>query len=301
MTQSTRGVNPRRVAPELRVASVGAVDPSPKPAPAKADRVSAVLPADTGDDAPLVSMVLPTLNEELIDASLQRLTRHLLRIEGRRFEILLVDDSAEDRRQALRECVSSYAHLAPRVEMRVIEGWRRGKGHAVKLGARSARGEVVFVIDADLPVSLDHIDAFLSLFDDDANDMVIGARPLTRDFSRPVRLALSRVLALLVQAVIFQRATLFDTQCGFKAFRGATLRSLAEKQTVDGGMYDVEYLYVAALEERRVVRVPVLPEPETRPSKINVLKCIYTDPLALLRIKARGVRGLYGRRPARSS
>ncbi|HSY21676.1 MAG TPA: glycosyltransferase [Polyangiaceae bacterium] len=246
-------------------------------------------------------MVLPTLNEELIDASLQRLTRHLLRIEGRRFEILLVDDSAEDRRQALRECVSSYAHLAPRVEMRVIEGWRRGKGHAVKLGARSARGEVVFVIDADLPVSLDHIDAFLSLFDDDANDMVIGARPLTRDFSRPVRLALSRVLALLVQAVIFQRATLFDTQCGFKAFRGATLRSLAEKQTVDGGMYDVEYLYVAALEERRVVRVPVLPEPETRPSKINVLKCIYTDPLALLRIKARGVRGLYGRRPARSS
>lgn len=250
---------------------------------------------------PLVSIILPTLNEELIDFSLRRLTTHLLRIPGRRFELLLVDDSADDRRRELRECVACYARLAPRVELRVIDGERRGKGRAVKLGVRSARGKVIFVVDADLPVRLDHIEQFLELLDDEANDAVIGARPSARDFGRPVRRALSRGLAFLVQALVFQRATFSDTQCGFKAFRAATLQSIAEKQRVDGGMYDVEYLYVAALEKRAVVHVLVVPEPETRPSKINIWKCLLTDPVALVQIKARGLRGIYSRHRSRSA
>jgi dolichyl-phosphate beta-glucosyltransferase len=157
---------------------------------------------------------------------------------------------------------------------------------------------MIFVVDADLPVPLGHIEEFLELLENHDNDVVIGIRPMTRDLSRPLRLVLSRVLALMVQAVVFQKMEFSDTQCGFKAFRASTLRSFAEKQRVDGGMYDVEYLYVAVLEERKVSRVRVIQEPETRPSKINVWRCLYTDPLALLQIKARGVRGVYGSRAA---
>lgn len=247
---------------------------------------------------PLVSIILPTLNEEYVNRSLLRLASHLLGIEGHRFELLLVDDSSEANRRELRACVAQYGHLAPRITLRVVDGGGRGKGNAVKLGAKSARGELVFVVDADLPVPLRHIEEFLRILED-GNDVVIGARPILRDFGRPVRQTLSRVLALLVQAVVFEKATFSDTQCGFKAFRATTLRSLAEKQRVDGGMYDVEYLCAALLEGRKVFRVPVTQEPETRPSKIKVWKCLYTDPVALLRIKARALSGAYGPRTGR--
>jgi hypothetical protein len=120
---------------------------------------------------------------------------------------------------------------------------------------------------------------------------------MTRDLTRPLRLMLSRVLSFFVHAVVFQRVVYSDTQCGFKAFRTETLRSLADKQEVDGGMYDVEYLYVARLERRKVLSVPVVALPETRPSKIKVMKCIYTDPLSLVSIKLRGALGRYKTKP----
>jgi dolichyl-phosphate beta-glucosyltransferase len=241
-----------------------------------------------------VSFIIPTLNEEHIDASLARLSDHLLRIEAKRFEILLVDDSSNEGREKLRASVERCRHLAPRVEVRVLEGARRGKGHAVKLGALASRGEFVFVVDADLPVPLEHIEEFLAMLEQGDCEVVIGERPMESDLAgRPLRLLLSRALFLLQYSIVFQRRAFADTQCGFKGFCGETIRSLANRQIVDGGMYDIEYLYMTLLDRREVRRVPVSREPETRPSKIRVWRCIYTDPIDLLRIKAHRLAGGY--------
>ncbi|MDP9151406.1 MAG: glycosyltransferase [Myxococcota bacterium] len=243
----------------------------------------------------LVSFVLPTLDEHNIGDSLERLLQHLGRIEGKRFEILLVDDSADDARQKLKQLVTECTPKAGHLEIRVIDGARRGKGHAVKLGAEHAQGEYVFVMDADLPVPLGRIEEFLAALERGDCDVVMGERAMDRDLSRPSRVVLSRVLFLLQYAIVFQKNRFVDTQCGFKAFRGDTLRSLARRQIVDGGMYDIEYLYVTLRDRGRICRVPVEREPETRPSKINVWKCVYTDPVDLLRIKAHGLAGGYDR------
>ncbi len=242
----------------------------------------------------LVSFVIPTLNEQHIGESLARLSAHLLGIEGKRFEVVLVDDSAQPERERLTQSIARgprQAHL----DVRIVEGARRGKGHAVKLGARQAKGEFVFVVDADLPVPLRHIDEFLAALESEDCDVVMGERAMDRDISRPGRVVLSRVLFLLQYAIVFQRKAFVDTQCGFKAFRGETLRSLAERQIVDGGMYDIEYLYMTLLDRGKIRRVPVEREPETRPSKIDVWRCVYTDPIDLLRIKAHGLAGGYDR------
>ncbi|MDP9037451.1 MAG: glycosyltransferase family 2 protein [Myxococcota bacterium] len=243
----------------------------------------------------LVSFVLPTLDEQNIGDSLERLLQHLSRIEGNRFEILLVDDSPDDARERLKRTVAERAPLAGRHETRVIDGARRGKGHAVKLGAEQTRGEYAFVMDADLPVPLERIEGFLAALERGDCEVVMGERPMDSDLSRPSRVVLSRVLFLLQYAIVFQKNRFVDTQCGFKAFRGDTLRSLARRQIVDGGMYDIEYLYVTLLDRGRICRVPVEREPETRPSKINVWRCVYTDPVDLLRIKAHGLAGGYER------
>jgi dolichyl-phosphate beta-glucosyltransferase len=94
---------------------------------------------------------------------------------------------------------------------------------------------------------------------------------------------------------VFQEDAFLDTQCGFKAFRGDVIRSLARRQIIDGGMYDIEYLYVVTRERLKVARVPVDQRPEIRPSKINAWRCLWTDPRDLARVKLRGVTGGYRR------
>ncbi len=58
-------------------------------------------------------------------------------------------------------------------------------------------------------------------------------------------------------------------------------------------MYDIEYLYVAKRDGARIEHVGVTPNGETRPSKVKVWKCICTDPVDLLRVKAEGILGGY--------
>jgi hypothetical protein len=148
-------------------------------------------------------------------------------------------------------------------------------------------------MDADLPVPLENIERFLRLFDEGA-DFVVAERPSDRNLSQPVRFVASRVLFAFQRVVVFQSSAFLDTQCGFKAFRGELVRRIASQQIVNGGMADIEYLYVALRAGARPVRVSVTPNVETRESKINVKKAIVQDPVDLVRIKLRALTGGYG-------
>ena len=66
-------------------------------------------------------------------------------------------------------------------------------------------------------------------------------------------------------------------------------------QTVRGGMYDIEYLYIAVKQRMRIAQVPVSPMRELRPSRLRVLRCLAVDPFDLVRVKWNGIRGRYTR------
>lgn len=243
----------------------------------------------------LVSLVVPTLREDEIGAALTRLGEHLADLDRYAFEILLVDDSAEPYKRLMDEATAAFnARFGPGLRAQRVDGRRKGKGAALREGALASRGEVVFWMDADLPVPLQNVDRFLRLFDEDGADLVVAERPFDRNLSHPVRFVASRVLFALQRALVFQSRAFDDTQCGFKAFRGDLLRRIAGQQIVDGGMADIEYLYVAIRSGARSARVAVIPNPETRESKINVKKAILQDPIDLVRIKVRALTGGYG-------
>lgn len=237
-----------------------------------------------------VSIVLPTYKEDGLDQALERLRAHVRGVPGHAFEILLVDDSPPEYQAKIRAYIDE--HDGDGVDVRLLSGPGSGKGAAVRVGALASKGELVFTIDADLPVPLENIEVFLRALADGA-DAVIGERPFDRNLKNPARYVLSRALFLLQRGFIFHSDAFLDTQCGFKAFRGELIRDLASRQVVDGGMYDIEYLYAAVKQGKRVAREPVVSNPETRASKINVWKCIRTDPVDLLRVKWKGVRGGY--------
>lgn len=231
-----------------------------------------------------VSIVIPTYEEDGLDERLDVLRAHL-RALPYAFEILIVDDSGPENRAR----ADAYANRHE--DVRVIAGERRGKGAAVKLGVLESTGSVVFTIDADLPVALERIQEFVERVRSGA-DVVVAERPFDRNLANPVRFIASRVL-FVAQKWIVLGDRFHDTQCGFKAFRGDVARSLARRQIVDGGMYDIEYLLIATREGLRIERVPVTQLPSPRPSKIRTLRALASDPRDLARIKLHALRGRY--------
>jgi len=241
---------------------------------------------------PRVSLVVPTLNEDLAEP-LSALGEYLGDLPGWTFDIVFVDDSNDSNRARSREVVRGTA-LPDSVRAELVDGARRGKGAAVGKGIAATRGDIVFVIDVDLPAPIECIDEFLRILGGDPSvDAVIAERPLEREFSSPVRFVVSRGLLLLQRAIVFHSREFTDTQCGFKAFRGDLIRDIASQQIVEGGMYDLEYLYVALRRCRRIAKVTVVPSPERRESRINVWKCLRQDPVDLVRLKMHGVLGRY--------
>jgi glycosyltransferase involved in cell wall biosynthesis len=244
----------------------------------------------------LVSIVIPTFKERAIGDSVDTLAAALAKLDGYTFEILIVDDSPDDIKDEIRQALAERnGRYGDRVRAELIDGVHKGKGNAVKVGLLASRGDFVFTMDADLPVPLAHVGEFLRILSAGGVDAVIAERPLARNLSSPARFVLSRGLFVLNLAFVFQSREFLDTQCGFKAFRGDGIRELAAKQIVDGGMYDVEYLYAAKKNRWNVAKVRVVPNPETRASTINVLKCLVTDPVDLVRVKLRGTTGGYNR------
>jgi dolichyl-phosphate beta-glucosyltransferase len=222
----------------------------------------------------MISVVIPILNEAKI-ADFVAAVRETL--AGRPHEILLVNDGAPVSVDGARD----------------VQGARRGKGHAVRQGVLESQGDVVIVIDADLAALLPQLPKFIDLIAREGYDVVIAERDHEVRERTAIRYALSYGLLLAQRLFIFQSFRFRDTQCGFKAFRGDVARAIARKQRVEGGMYDIEYLYAAARNRLRIAQVPVGRVAEERPSRIRLMACLRRDPPALLGVKWRGITGRY--------
>ena len=242
---------------------------------------------------PSVSVLIPTYREHAFGPCLDYLLDHLDQTPERSVEILVIDDSNPAEHAQLIDVVRERSSRpGPTRRMEVMPGPHLGKGAAIRAGVSAARGSVIFLIDADIPVVPSFIDKFLERIDAGA-DMVIGVRDPDRYAGDPVRRVLARGLRALQTIAVFHRPLFADTQCGFKAFRAAPLRALAKIQLTDGGMYDLEYLYAAVQRGLRVEQIPVTLRGEVRASRINLLRCILVDPEQIGYFKLRGMLGYY--------
>ena len=241
-----------------------------------------------------VSLVIPTYREYAFGQSLDRLLAHLGGLPLLEFEILVVDDSAAKTQAALNEEIAKRRRGLKRgMTLQLLSGPRRGKGAAVRLGVQRSTGSIVFIVDADLPVPLHNIEDFVEAMRMSGADAVVGERPRNRYSDNTLRHVLSRGLWFIQRTLVFHGSAFEDTQCGFKSFRGGALRDIVDRQIVDRGMYDLEYLYAAMRRRLDVQRVAVDSSAEVRPSRINVWRCLLLDPFDIVRFKVFGVFGHY--------
>ena len=240
---------------------------------------------------PFLTIVIPAHNEE---SRLPDTLEQLIRFLGKQTftsEIIVVENGSQDRTYALaKEFADRHAN------MRVIQNDWRGKGLAIQRGVQDARGEYIFMCDADLSMPVEEISKFLPP-QLQGVDIAIGSReaPGAVRYNEPYyRHFTGRIFNTLIRLLVLP--TLQDTQCGFKCIRADVARDIFPYQTLTGWAFDVELLYIARRHGYRIVEIPI-DWYFNADSKISVLRDSLRMFLDLLLIRRNARRGLYDPKP----
>jgi len=232
-----------------------------------------------------LSIIIPAYNEEQrLPQTLEEIDRYLQQ-QTYTYEVIVVENGSTDR---TTEVAEAFAARHPYV--RVLHS-RKGKGAAVK----TARGEYLFICDADLSMPIEEVSKFLPPVLDDydiaiASREVPGARRYNEPFYRHLE---GRVFNLIVRLLAVPG--IHDTQCGFKCFKRDVALDIFPYQTMDGWSFDVEVLYIARKRGYRLVEVPINWYYKAN-SRINPLHDAINMFLEVLKIRINAWKGLYDKR-----
>jgi dolichyl-phosphate beta-glucosyltransferase len=240
---------------------------------------------------PFLSIVIPAHNEEnRLPETLKQVIRYL---EKQPFasEVIVVENGSTDRTSAIaREFAEKNGNV------KAIQNDWRGKGLAIQRGVKEAKGEYVFMCDADLSMPVEEISKFIPPQLNNV-DIAIGSReaPGAVRYDEPYyRHFTGRVFNTLIRLLVLP--TLQDTQCGFKCIRADVARDIFRYQTLTGWAFDVELLYIARLHGYQIVEIPI-DWYFNADSKISVLRDSLRMFLDLLLIRRNAWRGLYDPKP----
>ncbi len=203
--------------------------------------------------APDLSVVIPAYNEaQRLPPTLRRV-RAFLEQRGRAFEIVVADDGSRD------ETVAAARAAGGPVLRVVTSAVNRGKGHAVRQGMMAARGRLRLMCDADLSTPIEQLEVLEALAQQ-GYDVVIGSRAIPGAHvevrQTGFRENAGRLFNLLVRLLALPDVR--DTQCGFKLFSAEAAEGVFSVARLDGFAFDVEALFLARLQGRKLAEVPVV-------------------------------------------
>jgi len=136
----------------------------------------------------------------------------------------------------------------------------RGKGFTVKEGMLAAIGRIRLFCDADNSTDIAHFDKMIPLFKE-GYDIVIASRH-SKDFAgahQAVSQArYKRIIGQVGNRIIQSVAVpgIWDTQCGFKAFRDYAAEKIFSVSVIEGWGFDIETLALARALPYKVAIIP---------------------------------------------
>lgn len=223
------------------------------------------------DETPLVSVVIPCLNEaENIEWCVRKAWEALEAMglhpaddrssSGASAEVIVVDNGSED----------GSGMLAERAGARVICEPRRGYGRAYRTGFAQVRGRYIVMADADRTYDFGDIPRFLEKLEAGA-DVVIGDR--MSDIRPGAMPWLHRYVGnpLLTGLLnLFFKTGVRDAHCGMRALRTSVLPRLALR--ADGMEFASEMVVRAAKEKLRIDELPITYHPRGGQSKLSTFR-----------------------------
>ncbi|MFA6601113.1 MAG: dolichyl-phosphate beta-glucosyltransferase [Candidatus Omnitrophota bacterium] len=229
---------------------------------------------------PRLSVVIPAYNEERrIGTSLRDIVA-FLKSRAYKSEIIVADDGSTD--GTLAVCERELAGFPHRLIRNTVN---HGKGFVVRQGMLEADGDAILFTDADLSTPIEEVTRFMAALDE-GYEIVIGSRALAgarieirQNFFREL---MGKIFNRLARLATFKG--ILDSQCGFKCFSREAAKALFSAQKLDGFSFDVEILFLAQWQGRRILETPVIWRNSAN-SRVQLIR----DPLAmfldLLRIR----------------
>jgi dolichyl-phosphate beta-glucosyltransferase len=232
---------------------------------------------------PDLSVVVPAYNESGRLPETLSVIKPYLNALDLSWELILVNDGSTDSTMELIRTEQSLD--AGRLRGIDLQP-NGGKGRAVAAGVAASLGGLVLISDADLSTPIDEL-AKLRAAIDTGSDVAIGSRG-KRDsqveISQPIhRVLMGKIFNLIVQAVVLPG--FWDTQCGFKLWKGPAARQIFAEMKLDGNVaFDVEVLYRARRHGYRIAEIPVRWY-DSIPSRISPLRHSAEALIDLVRIR----------------
>lgn len=239
-----------------------------------------------------LSAVVPAFNEAQRIANTLRRLRDYLAGGCFSYEILVVlDGPADSTRDVLRSLSAEIHHV--RILDRAVN---RGKGFTVREGMLEARGQIRLFTDADNSTDIAHFDRMKPLFDQGCDLVIASRNPKDVAGARQTipqpwyKRSIGKLGNLLVQRVAVPG--IWDTQCGFKAFRAEAAVRIFSQSVIEGWGFDIEVLVLA---RRLNYNIGIIPAHWVNDARSHVRNIDYLRVLRdTFKVRANLLTGKYG-------
>ncbi len=217
-------------------------------------------------------IIFPVYNEEKrIENGIVRTQQYLNSINAG-VSILIVDNGSTDKTE------KKAIELCKRYEnTRYIKIKKKGVGIAFRKGVSELNCDVIGYLDIDLSADISYFSKVVSLFENDKNiDVVNGSRfnkKSTIEGRKWYRLITSRGLVVLLKLFFKMKAS--DAICGFKFFKGESVRKLLSESSDEKGWFlIIEMLLRAERDKMKIVELPIHWVDDNSNSTVKVLATI---------------------------
>lgn len=195
-----------------------------------------------------ISLVIPVYNEqERLEKTIAGVLSWKNYREIELEEIIFVNDGSRDKTLKLLNESKAIIEKDLKVEIKIISySTNRGKGYAVGLGMRAAKGDYALLLDADMSTPVGEIKKIIPYIKE-GRPVIIGTR---KNGESTVRLAqplhrqiMGRVFTLASHVILNTWVT--DFTCGFKLFSREARAGIFDRSRIERWGYDAEILYIA--------------------------------------------------------
>jgi SAM-dependent methyltransferase len=206
------------------------------------------------DGVKSATVVVPARNEKgNIEPAIRRLPRFTDDLE-----VIFVEGHSGD---GTWEEILRVKAANPEWDVKAVQQKGKGKADAVFTAFELARGDVLFILDADLSVPPEQLPKFWQALRSGKGEFVNGSRlvyPMESDAMRFLNLIANKMFSLLFTWLLSQRFT--DTLCGTKVLRRADYARLKAGRSYFGDFDpfgDFDLIFGAAKLGLKVVEVPI--------------------------------------------
>lgn len=237
-----------------------------------------------------LSIIIPAYNEEAnISDTLKDIARYL-KEKDYEYEVIVVDDGSTDKTIDIANSLKNLLHMF------IVSGDGRnhGKGHAVKKGVLSAKGDFILFMDADNATRIDQFDKLMAAALK-GNNAVLASRRIpgaeVKSHQPWYRIILGNIYILLSRIIL--DVSVPDYNCGFKLYTKDTARFLFSKLNRNDWSFDSELVYLIHKFNIKSKSVPVRWEDKAKTSKVKPLRDGIKSLSSLLAIRINNARGVY--------